>query len=154
MFTSQHAVFKFAYAGDEIDDWLNQAAWLIERWSNQTKDEVEFQDTFEVILAALLCHDDLLPKSAKQALSHLVLKIVSEATERKHVLECLHIYPPKPGRKHDRRKIHLRNRMVINLIQSGMSATAAYKVVAKKESKSLDTIRRDYERYVGNGRKR
>jgi len=50
MFTSEHQIWKFAYAGDELDDWLPYAEDLIEKWS--TEDAVVFEDTFEIILAS------------------------------------------------------------------------------------------------------
>ena len=53
MFSSKHAIWKFAYAGDELDDWLPYAEDLIRKWSSQNSDEVEFQTTFEIIVDAV-----------------------------------------------------------------------------------------------------
>ena len=61
MISSNHAIWKFADAGDELDDWLPYAEDLIRKWSTQSSDEVEFQTTFEIAIAALLLIDGLLP---------------------------------------------------------------------------------------------
>lgn len=33
MFSSEHAIWKFAKAGGELDDWLPHAEWLADEWS-------------------------------------------------------------------------------------------------------------------------
>lgn len=154
MFSAKHAIWKFAYAGDELNDWLPYAEDLMRKWSSQNNEEVEFRDTFEIILAAYLLKDDLLPASARAAFAKVILESINEATNKKLLLKCLHIRPPKPGRKENRSEIFFRFQEVKTLIREGKTATEAYKVVAEKHFKSPDTIRRDYERIVQKGRKR
>jgi len=83
-----------------------------------------------------------------------MLKTISEAKDKKITLDCLHIKPPKPGRKEDRNVRFFRFHEVRNLIQDGMTAAEAYKVVAEKHFKSQDTIRREYERMLKKSFKR
>ena len=154
MFSSEHAIWKFASAGDELDDWLPYAEDLIRKWAGQNSNEVEFEKTFDIILAALLLEDELLPASAKAAFARLMLETIDEVREKKLRMECLHISPPKPGRKNERDQIAFRLREARALIEKGMPRAEAYKVVAEKYFKSVDTIRRDCERAVKNRRKR
>jgi hypothetical protein len=154
MFSSEHAIWKFADAGDEIDDWLPYAEDLVREWSTQNSDEVKFGTTFEIILAAFLLEDDLLPASAKAAFAKVMLEAINEAGINKLSIKCLHIRPPKPGRKENRTATFIKCHEVTALIQKGMTATEAYKVVAEKHFKSPDTIRRDYERIVKRMSKR
>ena len=154
MFTSDHAIWKFAYAGDELDDWLPHAEWLVETWAALNSDEVKFENTFDIILAAFLLEDDLLPASARTAFAKVMLETIDEASNNKFRLKCLHIRPPKPGRKENRTATFIKCREVMALIKKGMTTTEAYKVVAEKHFKSPDTIRREYERIVLKKRKR
>lgn len=154
MFSARHAIWQFANAGDELDDWLPHAEDLIRKWSSQNNQEVGFESTFEIIIATYLLIDDLLPASARVAFAKVMLESINEATNKKLPLKCLHISPPKPGRKENRSEIFSRFHEVKTLIRDGKTATEAYKVVAKKRYKSPDTIRRDYERIVRKGRKR
>ena len=154
MFSSQHAIWKFAYAGYELDDWLPHAEWLIEQWSAQTSDEVQFCNTFDVILAALLLQDDLLPASARTAFANLMIEAIAEAQSNKLRIKCLHIAPPKPGRQKDGRETFIRFHEVRTLIQEGKTATEAYQMVAEGHCKSADTIRREFERNVKKIRER
>lgn len=153
MFSSEHAIWKFAYAGDELDDWLTYAEDLVRKWSTQNSDDVEFPGTFEIILAAFLLEDDLLPASARVAFAKVMLETINEATSNKLSIKSLHIQPPKPGRKKNPKETRFRFHEVKTLIQEGTSATEAYKVVAKKHFKSPDTIRRDFERIAKRLRK-
>lgn len=148
MFSSEHAIWKFAYAGDELDDWLPHAEDLIREWSIQNSEAVRFKNTFDIILAALLLEDDLLPTPARVAFAKVMLETITETQTNKLRVDCLHVHPPKPGRKEDRAGIFIKFLQVRNLIQEGMTATEAYEVVAEKHCKSPDTIRRDYERMV------
>ncbi len=154
MFSSNHAIWKFAYAGDELDDWLPYAEDLIRKWSTQNNDEVDFQTTFEIIIAAFLLKDDLLPASARAAFAETMLETIDEATRKKLHFKSLLIRPPKPGRKENRTETFIRHHEVTALIQKGKTATEAYKVVAEKHFKSPDTIRREYERIVKKRSKR
>ncbi len=154
MFSPSHEIWKFAYAGDELDDWLPYAEDLIRKWSTQNNDEVEFQSTFEIIIAAFLLMDGLLPASAGAAFAKVMLGTIDEADNNKLRLKCLHIRPPKPGRKENRTATFIKCREVMALIQKGVTATEAYKVVAEKHFKSPDTIRREYERIILKERKR
>lgn len=154
MFSSEHAIWKCAYAGDELDGWLPYAEDLVRKWATQNSDEVKFPGTFGIILAALLLEDDLLPASARAAFAKLIIETINEAIVSKLRIERLHIAPPKPGRKDDRMAHYYRFQEVKCLIQEGMSPTDAYKVVAQKHFKAPDTIRRDYERFVKKVRKR
>ncbi len=154
MFSSQHAIWKFADAEDELDDWLPYAEDLIRKWSAQNKDEVGFQNTLEIIIASLLLEDDLLPASARAAFAKVMLEVIGEASINKLRLKCLHIHPPKPGRKKRRAETFIKFREVKTLIQEGKTATEAYDVVAARHFKSPDTIRRNYERIVKKSRER
>jgi hypothetical protein len=154
MFSPDHEIWKFAYAGDELDDWLLYAEDLVHRWTGQSHEEVEFGTTFEIILAALMCMDDLLPVSARRAFAKCMLDAISEADERKLTLTALHVRPPQPGRKEDRRALFHRTHEVIELLQKGHPKQEAYESVAKMFHKSPDTIRRDYERWISRRRKK
>lgn len=154
MFSPSHEIWKFANAGDELDDWLPYAEDLIREWSTQSKDEVKFKTTFEIIIAAFLLKDDLLPASARGAFAEVLLEAIDEATRKKLRFKSLLIHPPKPGRKENRTETFIRHHEVTALIQKGKTATEAYKVVAEKHFKSPDTIRREFERIVLKKRKR
>lgn len=154
MFSSNHEIWKFAYTHDELDDWLPYAEDLIRMWSIKNKGEVKFQNSFEIIIAAYLLKDDLLPVSAKVAFATSMLEAVNDATNAKIHFKSLHILPPKPGRKEHRTETFIRCREVRILVEGGSTATDAYRVVAEKYFKSPDTIRRDYERNVLNARKK
>ena len=154
MFSSKHAIWQFAYAGDELDDWLSYAEGLVRKWSVQNSNEIAFQNTFDIILAALLLKDDLLPDSARAALAEVMLNTISEAGINKFRIKCLHIEPPKPGRKKARSTTGHRLSEVYSLLKKGVSTTQAYKVVAEMHFKSPDTIRREYERHFSEERKR
>ncbi|MBC7618038.1 MAG: hypothetical protein H7293_03435 [Candidatus Saccharibacteria bacterium] len=148
MFSSAHEIWKFAFAGDELDDWLPFAEDLVRKWSKQDSREVEFGSTFEIVLASYLLKDDLLPTPAKAAFARVMLEIIDQASSAKLKIKCLHIEPPKPGRKENRAETFIRFREVKDLIQEGTAVSQAYKVVAEKHFKSPETIRRDYERIV------
>lgn len=150
MFSSKHAIWKFANAGDELDDWLPYAEELVHGWAAQNCDEVKFRNTFDIILAAYLLEDELLPPSARAAFSQLMLTVISEVTTKKLEVDSLHIQPPKPGRKSDRRQTFVRLHAVKTLVAAGTSETEAYRLVGERHFKSPDTIRREYERIVKN----
>lgn len=154
MFSPEHAIWQFANAGDEIEDWLPYAEDLIRIWSTQNSDDVKFATTFEIILAAYLLKDGFLPESASTALGELVLKTIDEVHSKKLGIKCLMIYPPAAGRKKNRTQPFIRFHEVDDLIREGKTATEAYAIVAEKHFKSPDTIRRDYERIVAKMRKR
>lgn len=148
MFSYHHAIWKFANAGDELNDWLPYAEELVQKWSTQSPDDVKFQTTFEIIIAAYLLKDNLLPASAKVAFADIMFEAINEATVKKLHLKSLHLHPLRPGRKEDRKATFIKCREVMDLIKNGMTATEAYKVVAEKHFKSPDTIRREYERII------
>ena len=150
MFSSEHAIWKFADAGDKLDDWLPYAEDLVRKWSKQESREVEFRSTFEIILASYLLKDDLLPAPARVAFAEVMFGIIDEASSAKLKIKCLHIKPPKPGRKKNRAETSNRFREVKDLVQDGTAVSQAYKVVAEKHFKSPETIRRDCERFVKN----
>lgn len=152
MFTREHAIWKFADAGDELDDWLPYAEDLVHQWSSQNANEVKLSG-FDLVIASMLLEDDLLPTSARVAFSKLMLEVVHEAEDKKLTLKCLDIHPPKPGRKENRNETGNRLIAVYALIEEGMSTTQAYKVVAEEHFKSPDTIRREFERHLSKRRK-
>jgi len=146
MFSSEHAIWKFAYAGDELDDWLPYAEDLIRKWSVQNKDEIKF-DSFQIALATLLLKDDLLPAPARAAFADAVWEAMNDAFEKKYTLKSLHIHPPKSGmKKMTRHRLGFIIHSVSGIIRSGKNATQAYQEVADKCFVSPDTIRRVYER--------
>ncbi|WP_297451916.1 hypothetical protein [Ferrovum sp.] len=146
IFSPHHKIWQFAVAGGELDDWLSQAEELMQKWSNQNSDEVRF-GTFDVILAAYLLKDNLLPASARDAFAELMMSVIIEARKKKLRIECLHIEPPKPGRKENRTERFIRFHEV-RMLKNGMTATEAYKVTADKFGKDPVTIRREYERVL------
>ena len=148
MFSSEHAIWKFADAGDKLDDWLPYAEDLVRKWSKQESREVEFRSTFEIILASYLLKDDLLPAPARVAFAEVMFEIIDEASSAKLKIKRLHIKPPKPGRKKNKAETLKRFCEVKDLIQDGTAVSQAYKVVAEKHFKSPETIRRDCERFV------
>jgi hypothetical protein len=154
MFLPTHEIWKFAHAGDELDDWLPYAKDLVEKWSRQNKDEVKFNTTFEIIIGAYLLKDDLLPASAKAAFAEIMFNVIAEAQTLKSGFKSLHIPPTKPGRKESRRDTWRRLRGVYDLIREGCTATEAYNLIAEKEFKSPETIRREYERFNKKNRER
>lgn len=154
MFSSEHAIWKFANAGGELDDWLGHTEHLVREWSNPGSNDVKFENTFDIILAAFLLEDDLLPAPARVAFAKTMLETIGEVQTKKLRVSCLHIEPPKPGRKENRQQMGIRLRKVAGLINEGMSPTEAYKNVAEEHCKSTETIRRDYERMIKRSRKR
>lgn len=154
MFSSETALWKLANARDELDDWLPYAEDLINKWSNQSSDQIEYSSAFQISLAALLLKDNLLPASARSAFADLMLKAMYEADRDKQRIKCLHIEPPKPGRKNNRDEIAARYFEVHSLIEDGMACSDAYSKVAEKYFKSPDTVRRDYERLIKRSRKK
>jgi len=71
MFTSNHVIWKIAFWSDKGDDWLTHAEYLIDKWSIQDTNAVEFESTWDIIIASWLLEDDLLPAPAKAALPDL-----------------------------------------------------------------------------------
>ncbi len=69
----EYKIWKFANAGQEIDDWLPYAKNLIRQCLIQSSDEVKSKVTFDITLAALLLHDDLLPASASGSFAKLMI---------------------------------------------------------------------------------
>ncbi|MER2601380.1 MAG: hypothetical protein ABTR27_03400 [Candidatus Competibacter phosphatis] len=154
MFSSEHAIWKFAYAGGELDDWLPYAEDLIREWSVQNKDEIKF-DSFQIALAALLLKDDLLPAPARAAFADAVWEAMNDAFEKKYTLKSLHIHPPKSGmKKMTLERLGFIMLSVSRIIRSGKNATQAYQEVADKCFVSPDTIRRVYERQKKKSQKR
>jgi len=146
MFSSNHAIWKFAHAGDEFDDWLGYAEELVRKWSVQSKDEINF-NPFQIDLATLLLKDDLLPANARAAFADAVWKAMEEAHEKKYTLKNLHVYPPSSGmKKMDRYKLGFIMLGVHGAIRDGKTASQAYQEIADTLFKSPDTIRRIYER--------
>lgn len=146
MFTSEHEFWKTACAAGQLDDWLPYAEELIRKWASQESDEVEFSSTWEVLIAISALKDDLLPASARVAISELMNKVIDEARTKNIRLDCLHIAPAKPGRKSDRIQVFWRFNEVKELLRQGSTTAEAYEIVARKYFKSPDTIRREFER--------
>jgi DNA-binding NarL/FixJ family response regulator len=146
MFSPKHEIFKFAWAADELDDWLSQAEELVNKWRNNKK--VTFDNSWEIILASYLLMDDLLPLAAKKAIANILLETIIEAGKKKLTLNDLKVYQPPSGRKADPSKHRRRHLDVKHLISDGLSLTRAYKLVAEKHNISPDTIRRSYERMM------
>ena len=82
IFSSVHEIWKFANGNGELDDLLPYAEDLVNKWANQSGDEIEFQSTFEIALASYLVMDDLLPKAAKKAFPNITLDVISKAAEK------------------------------------------------------------------------
>ena len=132
MFSSEHAIWKFAYAGDELDDWLPYAEDLIRKWSVQNKDEIKF-DSFQIALAALLLKDDLLPAPARTAFADAVWEAMNDAFEKKYTLKSLHIHPPKSGmKKMTPERLGFIIHSLSGIIRNGKNATQAYQEVTDK----------------------
>ena len=148
MFSSNHEIYKFAWAGDELDDWLPYAEELVNKWN--TDEEVIFDSSWDIILASLLLMDDLLPPAARKSIAKILLETIADARDRKIRISALKIELPPPGRKKDRYLQASRHREVDKLIDEGLSKTDAYIKVGEKHNKSADTIRRSYERMIKN----
>tara|TARA_R110001592_G_scaffold308825_1_gene582854 strand:- start:4947 stop:5429 length:483 start_codon:yes stop_codon:yes gene_type:complete len=146
MFSSKHEIWKFACAGDELDDWLPYAEDLVNTWGNIGIDEVRFENSFQIVLASLLLMDDLLPRPAKRAFAKLALDVIDEANKKKVTLTTMKMSPAEPGRKADRRAQAIRLFTVKDYLKSGLSKQEAYQKAAVEFHKSPDTIRREFER--------
>lgn len=147
MFSSKHAIWKFADQWDDLDYrefLLVYAETLVSEWSNSAN--VEFRTTFEILIASFLLEDDLLTASAKAAFARAMRQTIDEAESNKLGIECLHLEKPKPGRRRDD-EIMQRFHEVRRMIQEGKRLTEAYEVVARKYSKDSSTVRREYERF-------
>jgi len=83
MFSSEHAIWKFADQCGELDHWLAYAANLVYEWSTKNSAEVEFRTTFEITIASLLLEDDLLPPSARAAFARVMRQTIDEAENNK-----------------------------------------------------------------------
>ncbi len=108
--------------------------------------DVDFKNDEELFYAAAMLADDILPLHARKALGFTILEAMGEIQRKRYAVESLHLYPPKPGRKSDFHTTSYITMSVSNMIRSGMSATAAYREIAKELHKSESTIRRMYER--------
>jgi hypothetical protein len=151
MFSPEHKIWKFADFHDELDDWLPYAEELVKKCSSQ--ESIQFRTEFDIRLASYLLMDNLLPSAARTAYAEMVLKTMWEASEKKLNLEALHISAPEPGRKKSV-EIWRRNRDMWSLLKQGRSRSSAYEEVAAKFFKSVDTVRRDFERSLNRaGRK-
>ncbi len=146
MFTSNHAIWKYALATDDPDNMLMHVEYLISEWESHNIGLVKFQSAFQIMLASYLLEDNLLPSAARTAFARMVIEVMTAARRDKLKIKPLHIYPPKPGRKASSSEISFRNYQVSELIRGGATANQAYAVVANERYKSIDTIRRDYER--------
>jgi hypothetical protein len=98
--------------------------------------------------------DDLLPPAARKAFAGLTIETITEIENKKVAIECLHITPPTPGRKEDRRARGHILMGVHYLLETGLSKTEAYEAVAAQHFKSPNTIRRMYERALKGRRNR
>ncbi len=145
-FSPDAAIWKFANPDDGLDDWLGYAENLVQKWSVQNKDEIEF-DSFQFALATLLLKDDLLPDNARAAFADAMWKAMEEAHEKKYTLKNLHVYPPSSGmEKMHPYQLGFIMHGVRQAIQDGKTATKAHQEIADTLFKSPDTIRRIYER--------
>lgn len=146
MFSPEHAIWRFAYVADRLDDWLLYAEELVQKWSIQDKNEIELQKDFDLVIASLLLKDGLLPASANAAFADAVLSEIAKAAANEAIVKRL-CNPEKPGRKKiSKQEAFHRSWAVTQRIREGMTASAAYKEVAEKYCKAPDTIRREYER--------
>jgi len=146
MFEPQHLIWRWADRWDELSDWLSAAEDLVNRWTEQPPEAVEFRNEFELRVACFLLADGLLPASASQALAFVVLKTMSEAREKSYRLDHLKITPDRRGRKWDMTRFH-RQFELFQLLKAGVPKMEAYQQIAEKYNKSADTIRREHERH-------
>ena len=144
VFRPHHAIYKFADYYDELEDYLPYAESLIEWWSS-CDSPVNFTTTFDIQIAVLLLHDDLLPEPAIRGLGVCIWAAIGEARDKRYSIEALQITPPPPGRKRDDSMLSY-CWGVRELLEEGASKTKAYAAIAEKHSKSPDTIRRAFER--------
>ncbi|TQE99575.1 MAG: hypothetical protein FKY71_07875 [Spiribacter salinus] len=145
MFDRHHMIWRWADHWDELGDWLPAAKDLVSRWADQSPQEVEFRNDFELRVACFLLYDNLLPESAAKALSFLFLETMSEARDKGYRLDRLHVIPEKRGRKRDVSRMY-RQWELRELLKAGTPKMEAYSQIAEKYAKSTDTIRREYER--------
>jgi len=106
-----------------------------------------FEDDYEFEIAGLLLIDGLLPVQAREAYVQCVFNAQVCLSNKKVVCEELFVQPNKRGRKSIKNEMKQRIEDVQKAIDSGVSVTESYKLVAPKYNKSPDTIRRSFERH-------
>ncbi len=145
-------------AKKESDDWLIMCAseYLsrLEKipFDESRKDEVDylkefFEDYFEFYLAGLLLKDGALPLAACKAYVESIEYASSFLIEKKIACPDLYLFPKKRGRKENINNKIERMKGVHESLFDGRSITESYQAVAKKYFVSVDTIRRDFERW-------
>lgn len=106
-----------------------------------------FKDDYDFEIAGLLLIDGLLPIQAREAYVQCVFNAQVFLSDKNIVCEALFILPNKRGRKSIKNEIKQRIGDVQEALNNGLSITESYKLVASKYNKSVETIRRDFERH-------
>ena len=109
-----------------------------------------FKDEDDFYIAGLLLIDGLLPIQAREAYVQCVINTQAFLSDKKVVCEDLFVMPSKRGRKSIKNEMIQRIKDVQKAMDTGLSITESYKLVASKYNRSIDTIRRDFERYNSN----
>jgi len=151
VFNSEHEIWKYAnYSHDGLDHTLDCVLEKIGEWEirNPQLGEPFFTSKYEILIASLLLHDDLLPDAAIRAFSKLMLDTIIEANDKKIKLQSLYVSPPKRGRKSSGSLLYRRFETHRLIHKEGRSTSKAYKKIADKHCVSVDAIRRDYERNI------
>lgn len=137
-----------------------------EGWAEHVLTKLTYAETLEDLrdfspgdwyVCALLLQSNL--PVPRRVIGQLIEKLVTELTESKIDVPSLGIKKPRRGRPSS---ALARNQYLFWLAsevrrlttQHGMSAFEAYEDIAERKHRSVDTIRRDYERFMANHKRR
>ncbi|MEP7703501.1 hypothetical protein [Paraglaciecola sp. 25GB23A] len=102
----------------------------------------------ELLVITVLNYEQKLPIELQKTLSLILIEGLTEIIKKKYKVDSFFIKPPVRGRvKNDNLKFKML-RDVFSHLERGIQKMDAFKIVADKNSKSVDTIRRMYERYL------
>jgi len=141
--------FEIEYAIDYLDR-IKDLKFNDDEANTPEHIKLFFEDDYEFEIAGLLLIDGLLPVQAREAYVQCVFNAQVCLSDKKVVCEELFVQPNKRGRKSIKDEMNQRIKSVQKAINSGASITESYQLVATKYNKSVDTIRRSFERYKKN----
>lgn len=119
-------------------------------WQSQSHiQEYKFESEFDLWLASIFLENSayLLPSNIIRALGSTIINSMNEAASKKYSLESLFIVPPKAGRKKEDHSATIHT-LMRGIIVNKRDRDEVYAEAAKERNKSIDTIRRIYERFV------
>ncbi len=128
------------------DEIMEQTQYLFEEWSNYDPDKDPRELLYhEIYYMAAMLMDGVLPKKGAQALGGILMGAMKEIKEKKYSVDILKSYPPKPGRKEDKKTKLFIITEVMKRLNLGMMKMDAYEEVAVIANKSVVHIRRTWE---------